>query len=302
MKTYKFTTAICATLCVSTAVLANPLEQARSKDYCAADPLTEAEVSSLTVQAKDRLGESAVNRAAGALQVAGNAIAQAQKSEKSCHKAFKRGRGDFDKQLKKKTRKVSRNAGAADSDDPVIREVQQQVRDAFIADQAARLTYIELATTDLGGEDYWAQRLATAHAIELDAVNTQLLKTLLKQYDWIDGQRFGSRIASHAWILAQHADADPEFQKLALSRMEPYLATDGARQRDYAYLFDRVAVNTGGPQRYGTQPESECNDNGTLSPRLLEDPEGVDERRAALGMETMAEAMGEMAAERCRVD
>ncbi len=40
--------------------------------------------------------------------------------------------------------------------------------------------------------------------------------------------------------------------------------------------------------------------NGTLSPQLLEDPEQVDERRAALGMEPMAEAMSEMASRRCR--
>ena len=284
MKTHLFAAMIWAVLTVSTVALANPLDQARSKDYCTAGPLTEAEISNLKAQAQDRLGASAANRAAGALQVAGSAIAQAQGSEKSCRKAFKRGQADFDRQLKKKTRQVSRNAGAANSDDPPIREVQQQLRNAFITDQAGRLVFLELATTDRSGEDYWAQRLATANAIEIDAYNTQLLSNLLNQYDWIDAQRFGARIASHAWVLAQHADANPEFQKLALTRMELYLATDGVRQRDYAYLFDRVAVNTGQAQRYGTQPEAECNDDGTLSPQMLEDPERVDERRAALGM------------------
>jgi hypothetical protein len=87
---------------------------------------------------------------------------------------------------------------------------------------------------------------------------------------------------------------------MALRRMEPYLENGGVRPVDYAYLHDRVAVNTGGLQRYGTQPRRECNADGSLSPQPLEDPAQVDERRAELGLGTMADAMAEMASRRCR--
>jgi hypothetical protein len=166
--------------------------------------------------------------------------------------------------------------------------------------QAARLAYLDLATDDRDGADYWAQRLATANAIELDGAHTRLLKDLLQDFDWIDTQCFGPRIASHAWVLAQHADADPEFQQEALERMRPYLESGGVAPRDYAYLFDRVAVNQGCPQRYGTQPEGECNPDGSLFPKPLEDPGGVDARRAELGLGPMADAMADMALRRCR--
>jgi hypothetical protein len=195
---------------------------------------------------------------------------------------------------------VRGNAGQADSEDPAIRAVQEQLRGAFIADQAARLAYLELATDDEGGSEYWARQLATAHAIELDGANTQLLRDLLKDWDWIDSHRFGPRIASHAWVLAQHADADPAFQQSVLERMAPYLEDGGVRPRDYAYLFDRVAVNQGRPQRYGTQPMGSCNADGSLSPKPLEDPEAVDRLRAELNLPPMAEAMSEMASRRCR--
>lgn len=273
---------------------------AAERDYCALAPLESARREELEATLANRTGSLADARADAALELAGHAIAAAATSERRCRRAFDKGASTFERVLAKKTRSVTGNAGEANSDDPAIRGVQTQLRGAFITDQAARLTYLELATDDRTGADYWARRLATAHAIRRDAANTQLLSALLEDLDWVDAHRFGLRIASHAWLIVQHADADPDFQREVLGRMAPYLDNGGVRARDYAYLFDRVAVNSGELQRYGTQPQRECNDDGSLSPRPLEDPERVDERRAELGMEPMAEAMATMAAGRCR--
>jgi hypothetical protein len=269
-------------------------------ERCQAPALNDAETEGLEAQAEDRRGTPPHERAASLLTLAADRIRRSQGSEKACRKALERGEKRFGKTLRKTTRSVRGNAGKADSEDPAIRAVQEALRDAFIADQAARLAYLDLATDDRDGADYWAQRLATANAVELDGANTQLLKELLQHHDWIDAHRFGPRIASHAWVLAQHADADPDFQQIVLERMQPYLENGGVRPRDYAYLFDRVAVNQGRPQRYGTQPEGACNADGSLSPKPLEDPAGVDARRAELGLGPMADAMAEMASRRCR--
>lgn len=275
-------------------------EELVAAERCTLPALGDAEAERLQALAEDRQGTPPGERARALLVVSADLIRAAQGSEKRCIRALERGEKAFQKTLKKKTRSVRGNAGAADSEDAAIRDVQQQLRDAFIADQAARLAYLDLATDDREGADFWARRLATANAIELDGANTALLKRLLADFDWIDADRFGPRIASHAWLLAQHADADPAFQQLALERMRPYVDNGGVRPGDYAYLFDRVAVNQGRPQRYGTQPMGECNDDGSLSPKPLEDPAQVDARRAELGLGPMAEAMAEMAARRCR--
>jgi hypothetical protein len=267
---------------------------------CDAVPLDAARRTALSEQMEDRPGTTPDDRADALLQIASHNIAAASDSDRACRKTISRGDAIYEKALKKQTRKVTRNAGRADSDDPSIQAVQAKLREAFIADQAARMTYLELATDDTVGKDYWARQLATANAIMLDGKNTIMLKALLEDYDWIDAHRFGQRIASHAWVLAQHADADPAFQKMVLQRMVPYLDNGGVSQRNYAYLFDRVAVNNNQPQRYGTQPEPDCNADGTLSPRTLEDPARVNERRAALNMEPMEDAMAEMASRRCR--
>ncbi len=55
---------------------------------------------------------------------------------------------------------------------------------------------------------------------------------------------------------------------------------------DVAYLTDRVLVNEGKPQVYGTQFHEV---NGHPEPRPIEDPDSVDVRRAGVGLGTLAE-------------
>ena len=60
----------------------------------------------------------------------------------------------------------------------------------------------------------------------------------------------------------------------------------------WACLEDRIRAFEGRPQRYGTQ--FDWDDEGTLSPLPIEDPEGVDSRRAELGLGTMDQRVREM--------
>lgn len=55
---------------------------------------------------------------------------------------------------------------------------------------------------------------------------------------------------------------------------------------DYALMYDRLAVGDGRPQRYGSQFACEGRRSVVAD---LENPETVDERRAAMGMSTMAQ-------------
>lgn len=117
-----------------------------------------------------------------------------------------------------------------------------------------------------------------AHAKELEA--------LLDRHEWIKISVFGFDADSHAWLLAQHADHRPDLQKRVLAvleRMLPLKETSGA---NYAYLWDRVAVNEGRPQRYGTQGSAR---DGLWTPKPLEDAAGVDALRKSVGLEPLAD-------------
>jgi hypothetical protein len=275
--------------------------QARAFDYCAAPPPTETlddAVDAALAPDADGVGEYQV--AAALLVRAGFQIAQAAESQRGCRSAFTAGARTFERRLSRNTRRLRGQAAPVSSDDEQIAEVQRTIAAQWLADQAGRMAYVELQTDDRTGADFWAQRLATANAVTIDADSTVMMRGLLQRYDWIDSHRFGERVGAHAWILVQHADDHPGFQTEALERMAGYLESGGVRERDYAYLFDRVAVNTGEQQRYGTQPADQCNEDGSLDLKPVEDIDGLDARRATMGLGPYLDELQAMAAQRCR--
>lgn len=181
------------------------------------------------------------------------------------------------------------------SRDREIARVQRAITDAWRDDQIARQVYVAMKTDDRLGPAFWAYRLATAHVVLVDAKATAMMKTVLERWDWIDRERFGRKVSEFAWLLVQHADDHPDFQEMVLGRMAPYLADGGVKKANYAHLFDRVAVNNGRKQRYGTQPVWGCTEDGTLELQPVEDPDRLDERRAALGMKPVRLDLARMA-------
>ena len=238
--------------------------------------------------------------AATALADAGTRIAKHAKSQKSCARTFAKGIKKFDKNIKKALKKHWSLAKYETSEDVGIAKVQADLADHWVEDQAARSVYIGSRTEDEFGAEHWTRRLAATRTSLADASSTEFMKTVLEEYDWIDIKRFGERVSMAAWLMVQHADQHVELQRLALSRMEPYLKTQGVSKKNYAFLWDRVAVNSGEKQRYGTQPTWVCTSDGNLTLKPLEDPENVNVRRAEMGMNTVEEGLEEMANSICR--
>jgi hypothetical protein len=118
-----------------------------------------------------------------------------------------------------------------------------------------------------------------------DAARTERLREIVDEHGWPTCDLVGVDGNSAAWLIAQHSDHDVEFQQQALELMREAVADGTADATEMAYLEDRVAVNTGEPQVYGTQVECVA---GRAEARNLADPDGVDERRAEVGMEPAA--------------
>lgn len=128
---------------------------------------------------------------------------------------------------------------------------------------------------------------ADPEAMRLVATNNaDWLKAVIDEVGWPGRRLVGEDGAHAAWLLAQHSDHDPEFQRRCLGLLEDAVARKDAAGDCYAYLLDRVRVNDGRPQLYGTQFRR--TDVG-VEALPIEDPEHVDERRAALGMMSLAE-------------
>jgi hypothetical protein len=133
----------------------------------------------------------------------------------------------------------------------------------------------------------------------MDQEHTRELKELMKTHPWFKISVFGEQAESNAWLLVQHADHDWEFQGVVLKVLEKLLPQKETSPRNYAYLWDRVAVAGGDPkrtrpQRYGTQ--GKCLGPGRWEPAPIEEPEKLDERRAKMGLQPMTEYRAQVVA------
>jgi hypothetical protein len=63
------------------------------------------------------------------------------------------------------------------------------------------------------------------------------------------------------WLIVQHSDDDVNFQKKCLYAMEKGLKSGTGLWLNYAYLYDRIAVNTKNPQYFYTQFEEIIKDS-----------------------------------------
>ena len=185
------------------------------------------------------------------------------------------------------------------SRDDEIAAVQEKISALWIEDQLARIAYVQTQTDSKTNSRSWAHRIATAEATAVDEESATYVQGLLSDYDWIDIPRFTRSVSQQAWTLVQHADDHLDLQKRALSRMEPYLETGGVLKRNYAYLWDRVAVNSGELQRYGTQPDWGSCEEGVLTLMPMESPETVDERRGDMQLGPVKNELDQMSRQTC---
>jgi hypothetical protein len=127
---------------------------------------------------------------------------------------------------------------------------------------------------------------------EADAENLPWLRQVIREHGWPGTSLVGTDGASAAWLLVQHADQDPAFQRQCLDLMTTAAGQGEASRANLAYLTDRVLLAEGAPQEYGTQMTVR---DGQYEPRNLRDPAGVDERRASAGLPPLAEYLDQMA-------
>jgi len=112
--------------------------------------------------------------------------------------------------------------------------------------------------------------------------NLEMLKEIVEKISWPTISKVGKKASRAAWLIAQHADFDVEFQEICLQLMLDTKPNDVDLQ-DIAYLVDRVAVNKGEKQTYGTQFFT--NEAGELVPRPIKDRKRLNTRRRKMGLE-----------------
>ena len=138
----------------------------------------------------------------------------------------------------------------------------------------------ELAET---GElfDGYAPRLAEVHDR-----NAQELEAIIGEFGWPGSSLVGPEGAAAAWLILQHAIGQPALQRKCLPLLREAAAQGEVEPRHVAMLEDRICFFERRPQRYGTQ--FDWNEDGQMAPWVIDDPDGVDERRRSVGLEPLS--------------
>ncbi|MEC3965085.1 DUF6624 domain-containing protein [Flagellimonas halotolerans] len=119
------------------------------------------------------------------------------------------------------------------------------------------------------------------------------LSQIFEKHGFVGFDLAGENGSRDFWLMVQHSDHVPGFQKEVLDQMKVEVDKGNASPSNYGLLVDRVRLNTGRPQIYGTQVDY----NWELCqafPKTLEDSLNVNQRREAIGLKPLEEYLNQM--------
>lgn len=118
---------------------------------------------------------------------------------------------------------------------------------------------------------------------KVDSLNTIQIRDIVKKYGFPNIDIAGENGSNNFWLIVQHQDKYPLLQDSILTLMKIEVDKGKASSTNYAYLIDRVKVNTGQLQIYGTQMTLN-QDSNSYEPKPVIEIEKLDERRKSMGL------------------
>ena len=119
---------------------------------------------------------------------------------------------------------------------------------------------------------------------QTDSLNFMILKSIFNKHGYLGFSKVGHKGSHNFWLLVQHQDKNPYFQERVLLAMKQEAENNNASYLDYAYLIDRVKVNTGELQIYGTQMMLNS-DTTSYIPKPVINPIELNKRRKIAGLD-----------------
>jgi hypothetical protein len=115
--------------------------------------------------------------------------------------------------------------------------------------------------------------------------NFYLVTTIFKQFGYPGYDLVGKEASNKYFLLVQHSDFDVRFQQNVLNEMKKQVDNQNASGQSFAYLTDRIELNSGRLQIYGTQIF--MNGNSIIKPCV--DTLNLDNRRKSVGLSPIKE-------------
>lgn len=159
--------------------------------------------------------------------------------------------------------------------------LQMEIIKMYINDQSVRGNILSEIISKYKLDEY---ELTYADAVSVDKVNRDRLKAIIREFGFPTRELVGKDAMQGIFLIIQHSDGDTEWQKEQLTNIEKAVKQGDMDGQSYAYLYDRIKINSGEKQLYGTQFKSVDPVNGKVELADTEDVENLDRRRMEVGM------------------
>lgn len=164
------------------------------------------------------------------------------------------------------------------------KKLRAELEDIYNSDQGIRYKYIDLEK-QYGRDSKEVKAIMTEWRIT-DSVNCIKVTGILDKYGWVGDYEVGEQGNSTLFLVIQHADI--KIQDKYLPMMRKAVKENKAKVRELALLEDRVLIDHGKKQLYGSQIEmDETTGKYKISP--IEDEPNVNRRRASVGLGPLEE-------------
>ena len=151
----------------------------------------------------------------------------------------------------------------------------------YVDDQAARDNLMQDIISKYNID---STQITKNGGVLVDERNRNKLKEIFEEHGFPTRRLVGKDAMQGIFLMIQHSDGDREWQKSQLANIERAVKNGDLDGQTYAYLYDRIKVNSGEKQLYGTQFEKVDPINKTVELAETEEIENLDKRRMEIGM------------------
>jgi len=165
------------------------------------------------------------------------------------------------------------------------KELQLKIIKLFVDDQAVRDNIMQDIISKYQVD---TSKISPYGMSSTDEINRDHLKEIFKEHGFPTRKLIGKDAMNGVFYIIQHADGDSEWQKSQLPNLELAVNKGDLVKKNYAYLYDRIQVNAGEKQRYGSQFKNVDFKKKIAELRETEDLANLDKRRREMGMMPIA--------------
>jgi uncharacterized protein YcfL len=185
--------------------------------------------------------------------------------------------------------------GCKEKSQEIIETTQKIVFNQALADELEKMAEMDQVAAYIpqGKYKYLTPEQWQSFKDSVFTTHQKRLKELFDVHGFVGFDLAGEEGSQNFWLMVQHSDHNPEFQQEVLEKMKIDVENNNAIPSNYGLLVDRVNLNTGKPQVYGTQVDYNFELAQAFSKNLA-DSTTVNERRTSLGMEPLEDYLNDM--------